>query len=360
MKPLSFIIIGCGWRAMFFVRIAKWFPEHFQLKYMLCRSREKAERIAAEQGIRTTTSAAECEAVRPDFVVASVSRDAMCQVTEEWAQKGFAVLCETPAGMNVEELKRLWELKESGGAKIQVAEQYIRYPIVAAGLRAVRQGRLGEPYGVRLSVAHDYHGASLIRHMLGIEPGPVRMRGQRYTIPVTQTDSRYGAITDGSVKQWDRGCISMEFTGKAAAGKTAYYDFSGVQYHSFIRSRHLNVQGRDGEWNDTVLRYIGEDGLPVKEPLLPWLAPEYRELETEELRKTAGQWNPALELDSAQDEYAIASMMFDMRAYLEGGREVYPLAEALEDAYTWLLMEKAWQNPGEMIESEPMPWHGNQ
>lgn len=74
------------------------------------------------------------------------------------------------------------------------------------------------------------------------------------------------------------------------------------------------------------------------------------------MRRIAAQWNPVLELDGAQDEYAIASMMFDMRAYLEGGREVYPLAEALEDAYTWFLMERARKSPGEIIESERMPW----
>lgn len=64
-----------------------------------------------------------------------------------------------------------------------------------------------------------------------------------------------------------------------------------------------------------------------------------------------------LKLDSGQDEYAIASMMLDMGEYLERGREVYPLAEALEDAYTWILMKEAEENPGHMISSEHMPWH---
>ena len=184
------------------------------------------------------------------------------------------------------------------------------------------------------------------------------MRGKRYEFPVTETDSRYGAVTDGSIKQWNRECIAIEFmSDRSAIRKIAYYDFSGVQYHSFIRSRHLNVQGRDGEWNDTVLRYIGENGLPVKEPVLPYLDPKYKGIETDELRQIASQWNPYLELDSDQDEYAIASMMLDMREYLEGGKEVYPLAEALEDAYTWILMNRAVENPQEAVWSENMPWH---
>lgn len=353
MKPLSFIVIGSGWRAMFYVRIAKRFPEQFQLKYMLCRNREKAERISLEEGIKTTISAQECQAAKPDFVVVAVSKESIFEVAKEWALKGFAVLCETPAAMTIERLKELWELKEKHGAKIQVAEQYIRYPIIAAGLRAIRQGKLGKPYGVRLSAAHDYHGASLIRHMLGTETGPIRMWGKTYGVLVTQTDSRYGAVTDGSIKEWERTCITMEFED----GKMAYYDFSGVQYHSFIRSRHLNVQGRDGEWNDTIVRYVGNNHLPVEERLMPYLALEYEILETEQLRHIARNWNPVLQLDSSQDEYAIAAMMLDMRKYLESGKEVYPLAEALEDTYMWLLMKKAAENPKDVIQSEYMPWH---
>lgn len=350
-KPLSFVIIGSGWRAMFYVRIARRNPEYFRLKYMLCRSREKAERLKAELGIPATASAWQCEEAEPDFVVAAVSKPSIFQVTREWAGKGFPVLCETPAGMSEEELGQLWQLK-AGGARIQVAEQYHRYPILMAGLDAVCQGRLGDPWAVRLSAAHDYHGASLIRRMLNIAPEPVEMRGKRYVFPVTETDSRYGAVRDGRVKQWERTCVTMEFS----SGKMAYYDFSGVQYHSFIRGRHVNVQGRDGEWNDTVLRCVGKDFLPVKERLMYRLPERYRPLETRELAEAAGRWNPALELDCAQDEYAIASMMFDMEDYLETGREAYPLAEALEDAYMWLLMERAVKTPGMAVRSETVPW----
>ena len=45
---------------------------------------------------------------------------------------------------------------------------------------------------------------------------------------------------------------------------------------------------------------------------MPWLNPAHRELETDELKETAGQWNPTLELNTAQDEYAIAVMMAGM------------------------------------------------
>ena len=60
LKPLSFVIVGSGWRAMFFVRIAKRYPELFHLNYLLCRSEEKAERLRQEEGISVTTSVQAC------------------------------------------------------------------------------------------------------------------------------------------------------------------------------------------------------------------------------------------------------------------------------------------------------------
>ena len=356
MKPLSFVIIGSGYRAVFWSKVAKRYPEQFILKYMYCRTKEKAERIAAEHDIPTTSSIEEIEAVKPDFVVVAVSKDSICAVTKEWAQKGYPVLCETPAAMTVEELKELWFLTQNG-AKIQVAEQYHRYPIMLAGLNAIAERKLGDPYAVRLSVAHDYHGVSLVRRMLQpTHPEKLRLdhvEGQKYTFTVRETDSRYGAIKDGSVKERERSIVTMQFAG----GTVAFYDFSGVQYRSFIRSRHVNVQGQDGEWNDVWLRYVDEDFEPVTEKVLPWLNPKYEFLNTSQLLQESYEWTGAMELTTMQEEYAVASMMCDMRAYIEDGLEVYPMAEALEDAYVFLLMEKAYHQPGKPVYPENMPWH---
>ncbi len=323
---------------------------------MLCRTREKADKMAAEHGVPTTISIEACEEARPDFVVIAASKQSLCQETMKWAKKGFAVLCETPAACTLEELKELWDLTRSG-AKIQIAEQYHRYPSMAAGLEAVKEGRLHEPYAVRLSMAHDYHGVSLIRRMLQPDkPAGLRLealQGEQYTFPVTETDSRYGAITDGRVKDSVRSVITMSFAGR----KMAFYDFDGTLYHSYIRSRHVNVQGRDGEWNDTLLRYVDENHQPRVERLTPYLNPKYACLDTGVLKEQRSQWQPYFLMSEEEDEYAIATMMLDMREYIETGKEVYPMAEALEDAYVFLLMQEAVKNPGMRIEPEKMPWH---
>ena len=354
MKPLSFVIVGSGWRAMFYVRIALRYPECFKLCRLLCRTREKAERIQREYGIPVTTDARLCEDARPDFVVVAVDRASKFAVTKQWLEKGFAVLSETPAAETVEGLEELWALSREG-ARLQIAEQYIRYPLIAAGLRAIGQGLLGDPYAVQLSLAHDYHAASLIRHMLGFggRPFPAfKLRGKAYEFPVEETGSRYGAVTDGSVKQRRRVRLTLEFEG----GKAAFYDFDGVQYHSAIRARHIGVQGRRGEWSDTVLRYTDAAHRPVREELKVWLDPAYERLNTPELLELSRTWSPEVHMESSQDEYAVAALMLDLREWIDHDREGYPLSEALEDAYTWLLMDEAARHPGRTVASEPHAW----
>lgn len=355
MKTLSFVIVGSGWRSLFYVRIAKRFPELFKLKYMLCRTQEKADAIAREYDISTTTSEYACEQAEPDFVVVAVTKGTLFAEVKKWSDKGYPVLSETPAAVSVAELKEIWNMVQQG-ARIQIAEQYHRYPLMAAGLRAISEGKIAEPHAVMLSVAHDYHAISLIRRML--QPNnPIQLqlkylRGERYVFPVTETNSRAGAVTDGRVKDSERIVISLQFEN----GKVALYDFDKVQYHSFIRARHLNVQGQNGEWNDTMLRYVNNQYTPVFEKVSSYLNPKYKCVEAEELLESGLEWKPFISMDDVQDEYAMATMLLDMGEYIAHGKEIYPLAEALEDEYIWLLMQEAIKNPGERIFPEIMPW----
>lgn len=348
----SFVIVGSGWRARFFMRIANNFPGLFDLKYVLCRSREKAELLSAELGVKTTLSESECVEAGPDFVVVAVSKGDNFAVASHWASLGFPVLMETPAGASFEELCELWELHE-GGAKIAVAEQYFRYPLIAAGLRAVDGGLIGEPDCVELSLVHDYHAASLIRRMLMLHKlkklPEFTLRAREYVYPVEETDSRGGPIKDGTVKERGRVRADIDFEG----GKRAFYDFDGVQYHTAIRARHINVRGVRGEWNDTVVRYVSGGHEPGMLRLTAAAVPGYERLMTRELEDMA--WSPFVHMENAQDEYAIATLMLDMGAYINGGPEPYPLREALEDAYMWQALARALET-GDEQGSGPRPW----
>lgn len=152
MAKLRFIVVGSGWRSLFYWRIAQALPERFELCAMLCRTEEKAEKMHREYGVPVSTSAEQCIALHPDLVVVAVNKASIAAVSTEWLARGFAVLCETPAALEEDALRALWQLHQQG-AKLQVAEQYWLYPTLAKRLAAVRSGALGTPQFARLSVA---------------------------------------------------------------------------------------------------------------------------------------------------------------------------------------------------------------
>ena len=348
---ISFLIVGSGYRAKFYGRIARRYPALFSAMF-LCRSEEKAALMTQETGVPAVLTAEEGEAFKPDFVVVAVNKTSITDVCIEWVNRGYPVLMETPAGMTREQLVHLWEIRQSG-TLIAVAEQYRRYPDMIAGLQAVEAGKIGTPGSAYLSVAHDYHGMSLIRKMLLAEGESYVIRGERTMHPVTETDSRTGPLPGNPVREKARDTVWVCF----GSGKTALYDFSGVQYHSFIRTRHVMVRGDRGEWCDTVLYRLDEDGRPVKEMLTPVIPERYRELDTAALRDARRIPRGDLSMDNLQDEFAMASMLFDMRKFLENGEEVYPFREALEDAYFRILMEEAVAEPWKEVRAEKMPWN---
>ena len=348
---LSYLIVGSGYRAEYYGRIARMYPDAFRALF-LCRSQEKAEKMTRHTGIAATLSPEEGRAFQPDFIVVAVDREHLFPVAETWIQQGYPVVVETPVGHTLDQLICLdqWAKK---GARIVCCEQYHRYPILAAGLSAVREGKIGTPSSVYISLLHDYHAASIIRRALQVAPEEAySIRGIRRQSPVVQTDSRYGAFWDGSQTQARRDMMHISF----ASGKEALYDFSSVQYRSFIRSRHLTVRGDQGEWSDTLLTYLDADHCPRRTALLPDIPEKYRCLDSQALRDGRRSWSAELAPDTAQDEFAIASILLDMGDYLAGGPSPYPLKEALADAYFWLLLEQAAADPWKEISSQPMPW----
>ena len=347
---LSYLIVGSGYRAKFYARIAKTYPALFSALF-LCRSEEKAALMQYETGVPAVCSTEEAAAFRPDFIVIAVNKTSITDVSIEWVNRGYPVLMETPAGMTREQLLQLWNLSQNS-ARIAVAEQYHRYPDMIAGLQAVSEGRIGTPGSAYLSLAHDYHGMSLLRRMLLTEGESYSIRGERTMYPVTETDSRTGPLPGNPVRERARDLVWVSFD----SGKKALYDFSGVQYHSFIRSRHVLVRGDRGEWCDAVLYCLDNRGQPVREELRPVIPERYKELDTALLRDARRVPRTGLSMDNLQDEFAMASILYDMKDFLENGTEVYPLREALEDAYFRILMEEALAEPWKEVRAGKMPW----
>ena len=353
MGKYHFIIIGSGWRSLYYVRIAKAMPDILRLDAMYCRTQEKADKMAEEFSIHTTTSIEECVGYKPDFAVVAVNKTSICDVSIEWMDRGITVLSETPAALDMDSLKKLYRYHMSDDKtdkKQVVAEQYREYPYNKARINLVNSGVLGDISCLNISIAHEYHGFSLIRAYLGIKPDQnYTVSGKIYEFPTTQTLTRYDKFTDGRTAPKKRCVAVFEFE----SGKVAWYDFDSEQYRSPIRKNMIKVQGVRGELINNELYYLDENNVGRKETIVtdinkvmtgngnPNLA------QVNEIKKIAfGDkilYEPVWGLRGlSEDETAIATLMCKTAEYSRGqALPPYSLENALADAYAAILLDEA-------------------
>ena len=164
--PAKIAVVGSGWRAEFFIRLALMLPDEFELVGILLRDPLKAEAIAHKWHVPTFLSISELlSSVKPDFAIVAVPREINPELVVELVSNKVRVLCETPPAADLDGLRKLWQ--EVGHTKlVQVAEQYLLLPGHAARLSAVDSGAIGTPTSVQVSSTHDYHAVSIMRGFL--------------------------------------------------------------------------------------------------------------------------------------------------------------------------------------------------
>ena len=363
MSRYRFALIGSSWRAQYYVRAAKALPDLFELCTIYCRSEKKAAEVRSRFGIPTTTSEDKCAAMKPDFVVAAVSKTTGAETAMRWMDRGFSVLCETPAGLDMETLNKLW-LCHTQGQKLVVAEQYLLYPSYSSLYKLLKNGIIGSVNCLNISLAHEYHAASLIRAFLGISPDmPFSVSSKTYSFPVTETRNRYEEFFDGKVSLKKRTLANFEF----ANGQVAFYDFDSEQYHSKIRKNTWKIQGTRGEILDGKVVYLNSDNEAeeadlriesrqiVREFRNP--NPEFSEEVTDIYFQDEKLYEPPFGLCGlSQDETAVAQLMLKTAEYAKGiADSPYPLNEALQDAYMAILMKNS-EETGKPAESGHQIW----
>ncbi|MCR5595229.1 MAG: Gfo/Idh/MocA family oxidoreductase [Lachnospiraceae bacterium] len=348
-KKYRFVLIGAGWRAAYYIRIAKALPEIFELCAVYCRSEEKAQRIRKEYDVNAVTSEEECMAYDPDFVVVSVSKMSGAEVSMKWTGRGYTVIQETPAGMDIETLNKLRE-RSLLGEKLVVAEQYTRYPKYDALIKVIKSGIIGEVTCLNISLANDHHGASLIRNLLGI---PVDMgftvSSKVFSFATTETMTRYEEYHDGRVADKKRRIATFEFDN----GAVALYDFDSEQYRSPIRHNTYKVQGIRGEIIDDTVYWLDEANqarkaqITVKSGMVETGNPNPNFARICETERVIFNGEVLYEAPFGlcgltDDETAIAGLMEQAGEYARGNAQSpYPLKEALQDAYMAIKMEEA-------------------
>lgn len=336
MEPIPFALVGTGWRAAYYERIAVALPDRFRLTGVL--SRRPATPEAPERPLRSTLD--ELLADRPSFVVLSVPWDVMPGLIAELADRGVAVLAETPPARDVAGLRALGRLAGAGG-RIQVAEQYRYQPLHAARLALVASGRLGAISQAQVSVAHGYHGIDLLRRFLGIGSEPVTITARRFDSPLVGGPGRDGAPATERLIQAEQVIATFDF-----GDRLGILDFSDEQYFSWIRGLRLLVRGERGEIDGHTARWLADVRTPVRVAIERHDTGQDGNLEGHYLEGiTAGaEWlyrNPFAPARLTDDEIAVATCLAGMPAAIAGGPDVCSLADAVQDRYLDLLVAEA-------------------
>jgi predicted dehydrogenase len=334
VEPTPFALIGGGWRAAFFERVAAALPEHFRLSGRY--SRRSPAGIASLDDLL---------GMQPAFVVLAVSREATPGLLHELAGRGVAVLVETPPAVDLDGLRGLAPLARLG-PRIQVAEQYRFQPLHAARLAIVASGRLGTISEAQVSVAHGYHGIDLIRRFLAIAHDPVTISARRFESAVIAGPDRAGPPTE------ERRIHDLQVLATFDFGdKLGILDFADEQYFSWIRGLRMLVRGDRGEIDGPDVRWLADHRTPARVRLERHDTGHDGNLEGLYLDGiTAGaEWvyrNPFGTARLTDDELAVATCLARMPAAMDGGPDVCSLADAVHDRYLDLLVEQAIQSGG--------------
>lgn len=352
---ISFAIVGSGWRSEFFLRIAEQLPKMFRVAGMVVRDEEKGQAFERRWGVSTFRSVRDLiDHVDVSFVVVSVPREVAPEITIQLSEKGFPVLCETPPAKNVGELIEFNRLLQHDW-KVQIAEQYIFQPNHAARLNLVKSGRIGMVQQAQISVAHDYHGISLIRNFLGVGYEDATIHAFAYHAPIIQSPDRNGPSKDLRLQDSKQVVATLRF-----GDKLAIYDFTDEQYFSWIRSPRMLIRGERGEINNFEVKYLLDTGFPVANRLHRQDAGHDGNLEGFYLKGvTLGAEllyeNKFIPGRLSDDEIAVATCLKKMDAYAKGGPSFYSVAEASQDHYLSLLIHQA-VNSGETVVSSRQSW----
>lgn len=353
--PVRFGIIGGGWRAAFYLRVARELPERFQVSGVMARDAAKRRGLAETWGIAPFGDLDDLlRAGTPDFVVVSVPRAIAPDIIAALAERGVPVLAETPPAADLDGLRSLWE-RVGPRARVQVAEQYPFQPWHAARLAIAASGMIGTPSQAQISVAHDYHGMVLIRRALRLGFEDATIVARRVVSPIVEGPGRAGGPTEERMAASEQIIAHLDF-----GDRFGVYDFCGDQYFSWIRAPRFLIRGEQGEINGTEVRYLADYRTPIVLDLRRDDAGQGGNLEGffHKGVLAGDRWiyrNPLAPGRLSDDEIAVGTCLERMAHYANEGEGFYGLAEAAQDHYLSLMVNQALVS-GEAVRTTAQPW----
>ena len=355
----SFILVGCGWRGEFFLRVAKLLPERFCVLGVVTGNPERQKRVA-DMGFAyfpTVDEALEEVKTVPDFAVVSVTAKAGSEVVCDLMQRNIAVLSETPAAPDYDALVTLAQQMPKD-VKYQMAEEYHLRPDHMARKALIDSGRIGEVCQALISLTNDYHAISLMRRYLNIPGDKVVIRAQEFLVPGMPGHERSGMPQKEEPKSYQQIVATFDF-----GGKTGLFNYEGGQHRSFIRTQHIQIKGDRGIIDNHLVKYLKDYKTPMESHIVRKSFGEEESVEGAGIwgYVADGEWvyqNPYLFSRMTDDEIAVAQCMERMGNYVRGGKPFYSFAQAAQDTYLSQLLKRAVET-GEPVTAEPQLWTGD-
>lgn len=356
-EPIRYAVVGNGWRAGIFGRLAELFPERLRVTGVVTRTAEGGER--AEQQWHTPSFRTLADAVRaerPDFVVAAVPWSVAPQITREAVALDLPVLSETPPAPDVPGLVELWSQVGASGL-VQVAEQYPLYPGHAARLRLIDAGVLGAVSNVQVSSTHQYHAMALMRAMLGVGFDDAAVTAFRTEFGLASPIGRDGWTGDLTPQPSWNLLAHYDF----GDGRSGLYDFTDNQWHNELRSNRILVRGSHGELVTDHVVHVTDTQTVLESDLVRRQTGRDMNFEGFDLDHIAFEgkvvyrnaWQGGR---LADDEIAVASLLAGMGAWVrDGGPAPYPLADACQDHLLALAIDESLAT-GRTVRTTRRPW----
>ena len=332
---ITYGIVGAGWRAEFYIRLASLLPDRFALSGVVVRNPETRKKYASAP-FPVFATAGELLREKSDFLVCAVNKASMAGTALELAEKGAAVLAETPLGADEADQERFFA-RFDPSYRIQVAEQYHFQPYFAAVKALLDEGLAGDVRQAYLSACHDYHAVSLARFFLGTGNEIPAVDTFLLPDPVTQYCGRAGMMEKPILNDGKSKLSLLRFR-----EKSFLYDFCQTQYFSRIRGNLLRIRGSLGELTGNSLVYL-RDGVPMTLELTRNFYGANGDLEGLYLSEiTAGgrilYKNPFPGVRLTDEEIAVATCLLKMGDYVKSGEAFYGPAEAALDAKIAMMM----------------------
>ncbi|WP_084129789.1 Gfo/Idh/MocA family protein [Demequina sp. NBRC 110055] len=355
--PVSFAVVGYGWRAPFFLRPAAVLPDQFRVTGVVTRRAEVGERAMAERGLASWRSLADAVAAdRPDFVVVSVPWEAAPEVTREAVALGLPVLCETPPAPDLDGLHRLWADVGASGL-VQIAEQYPGYPGHVARRAVIDRGLIGRVNEVEVSSTHLYHAMGVLRRMLGVGDEGAQVTAIESSHPLVDPHTREGWTDDNT----ERDATTLRAIFRFESGRVGTYDFTDNQWWNALRADRIAVRGSRGEIaNDRVTALTGPRTITTthleRRHTGVELNLEGNDLDHISLGTDVLYRNPWVGTRMADDEIAVTDLLAGMSRWIHAdGAPPYPLADGAQDWALAIAMQQA-ASSGQRVTLERQPW----